>query len=192
MSTIDANYSISNNFVINHLHFHHLHNPRSIEKNLSFCEQIWDGIYRWPSSKPNQIVSIACTKIFASTDVLNQLNPTQRVLNSSSQSNQIINRSDQIGLDTGEVDLEFTDDGSGENQQEESRLVAKRFCQSDGQWGWNNWTNYSDCLSLLAKKEKDSFLTDQIQLFISYSILILLIISLICLICSITIFITFK
>lgn len=27
---------------------------------------------------------------------------------------------------------------------------ATRKCLSDGTWGWSNWTNYTECLNLLA------------------------------------------
>ena len=29
---------------------------------------------------------------------------------------------------------------------------AERKCLANGQWGWNNWTNYTECLNLLAQQ----------------------------------------
>ena len=58
-----------------------------------------------------------------------------------------------FALNMGNIEQKLADDEYGAH-----RYYARRKCLYNGEWGWNNWTNYTECLNLLALQVSDSSL----------------------------------
>jgi hypothetical protein len=95
---------------------------------LPVCPPVWDSLFCWPPYLANQTASIPCREIF-SIAIGNQNN------NNHDHNNMLTN--------------------SG------SDYSAFRFCDSQGVWSsngfnglnsFNGWTNYNQCLTLLAQQ----------------------------------------
>uniref|UniRef100_T1K3J6 G-protein coupled receptors family 2 profile 2 domain-containing protein n=1 Tax=Tetranychus urticae TaxID=32264 RepID=T1K3J6_TETUR len=102
----------------------------------NWCKAVWDGVYCWPPVKANSKIRISCHTIF--------------------ETSKLEIQSDYIYSDFHIYHQKIclkVHDPLGIKHSDYATFIqpeAFRYCDSTGNWSNGNWTNYTQCLSLLS------------------------------------------